>query len=104
LGWRKARRASPLGFARAACLEGAAGVFAAPGGIALVVFWSGLCFAVDGFASAGAPPADACFVGEFGFGRNAAGRVRGPAAQSKGHELGLKARAPCFVLRAGVVA
>ena len=68
------------------------------------VFWSGLCFAVDGFASAGAPPADACFVGEFGFGRNAAGRVRGPAAQSKGHELGLKARAPCFVLRAGVVA
>ena len=68
------------------------------------VSWSGLCFAVDGFASAGAPPADACFVGEFGFGRNAAGRVRGPAAQSKGHELGLKARAPCFVLRAGVVA
>ena len=81
-----------------------AGAFSASAFSAGFVFWSGLCFAVDGFASAGAPPADACFVGEFGFGRNAAGRVRGPAAQSKGHELGLKARAPCFVLRAGVVA
>ena len=64
----------------------------------------GLCFAVDGFASDGGALADACLVGEFDFGRNAAGRVRGPAAQSKGHELGLKARAPCFVLRAGVLA
>ena len=37
----------------------------------------GLCFAVDGFASDGGALADACLVGEFDFGRNAAGRSGG---------------------------